>query len=90
MGGRAGKGRFASKADLLQAMEREEERGEVGRKIIDPPNMGTKSDPKIKITSSKRKRGQAMEREFRVQTSLLCSCAPPSCCLNKKSSRTTH
>jgi hypothetical protein len=29
---------------------------EVGRKIIDPPNMGTKSDPKIKITSSKRKK----------------------------------
>jgi len=65
MGSRAGAGNKAvrdclhSKADLLEVEwggeEKEKRRGEM-RKIINPPNMGTKSDPRIKITIPERKR----------------------------------
>jgi hypothetical protein len=66
VGGKQQEEDFASKADLLppgrlwaereREIEREGERAEegVGRKIIDPPNMGTKSDPKIKNTQSSK------------------------------------
>jgi hypothetical protein len=67
VGGKKQEEDFASKADLLppgrlwsldreRGIEREGERAEegVGRKIIDPPNMGTKSDPKIKNTQSSK------------------------------------
>lgn len=68
VGGKQQEEDFASKADLLlppgyaerdrdrkREREREAEEEEVvGRKIIDPPNMGTKSDPKIKNTQSSK------------------------------------
>jgi len=78
---------------------------EVGRKIIDPPpNMGTKSDPKIKITGSKRKKEQERGRApLSLLSSLFLSFLLPlavqypaslsllslPCCLNKKA-QTTH
>jgi hypothetical protein len=40
-----------SEVDLVQARSAKDGgRGRVERKIINPPNMGTKSDPKTKLT----------------------------------------
>ena len=89
MGSRAGAGNKAvrdclhSKADLLEVEwggeEKEKRRGEM-RKIINPPNMGTKSDPMIKINDSRKK------KELPPSLSSLPGCLPPSAAVARSSS----
>ena len=49
-------------------------------KIINPPNMGTKSDPRIKINDSRKK------KELPPSLSSLPGCLPPSAAVARSSS----